>query len=55
MKTIQETLNPNSAEIGRSAAGKVTFTVKSYGDTTAAAYAEAKAIFEIATEDFPKE
>lgn len=52
-KTVHETLNPCSVELGRSAAGKVTIGVKSYAGSTDEAYETAKKSFDNAVSDFP--
>lgn len=51
--TRTETLNPNSVEIGRSAAGKVTITVKAYAETCMDAYRNAKEVFDLACNENP--
>ncbi|MEI7510628.1 MAG: hypothetical protein WCJ84_00540 [Candidatus Peregrinibacteria bacterium] len=55
MSEVQQTeqLNPHSVEIGRSATGKVTIAVKSYGATVSDAYAQAKAIYDQANAENP--
>lgn len=48
-----DNLSPCSVELGRSAAGKTTITVKTYAATADLAYESAKAVFEKAKSENP--
>jgi hypothetical protein len=49
---LVENVNPHSVEIGRSATGKITIAVKTYGVSVEDAYSQSKAIFDKANADY---
>jgi hypothetical protein len=50
---LVENVNPHSVELSRSATGKVTISVKTYGATTEEAYNQTKTVFDKANIEYP--